>query len=439
MSDTQSKIDQILTYYENTGFPFVQVIFDSVTPVPQGISGILQITPGPAVTVDTIMNRSGFRISQPVLYRIMNIRPGDRYREAALKSASARLNAIPFLKQIRPLEVGFHQGSASVYVFPEKAGSNRFDGWVGLSPDLKSPGRLSFSGEVSLQLNNIISQGENWAMGWRRNQDGSQKLNLGAHLPYLAGLPVGADANFELFRQDTSYLNMSWDLGVPYHFGMGQLLNVFVRQRESTIIGTLNDIQKSINQPFTSLLSGISYQWDRRDNRINPYRGIYLKLEASTGRKSLPDTISMQQSEFMADISWFRPLAKNFTCLLRVQSGYLKSPATYLNEQYRLGGLSLLRGFDEDVFHTDAYAVTSFEFRYLLDRFSYLVVLADLGILRNQASLNPGILTPAGMGLGGQIRTAGGIFRIIFAIGKESSLPINIRNSKIHIGYVGVF
>lgn len=438
-SGLDSKIEEIIGIYENSGYPFVQVRMDSANIVPTGISGILRIIPGEMVIIDTIMNRTGFRISSPVFYRLMNIRPGDPYRESAVKEASVRLRLVPYLSQLRPLEVGFHTGKASVYVYPEKASANRFDGWVGLSPDLKSAGKLSFSGALSLKLNNILSQGESWQFDWRRNQDGSQKLDLTAHIPYLAGLPIGLDGKFELFRQDTSYLNLGWEVGIPYHFSPRHLLNVFIRHRESTVIDTFTDVQNSIRQPFISLLSGIAWEWNQLDNPINPYRGIDFRLEASTGRKSVPDSISMLQSELVANISWFQPLAKNLTCAFILQSGYRKSPETYENEQYRLGGLRLLRGFDEDAFHTDAYAVTSLELRYLLDRASHLIVLADLGFLRNPGNGDPGLNMPAGFGLGGQIRTQGGIFRIIFAVGKESGLPVNLKNSKIHLGYVGVF
>jgi hypothetical protein len=142
--EVDSKIDQILMFYENSGFPFVKVNFDSVQPVPLGIVGALCINSGGLVIIDTLMNRTGFRISPSVLNRIINIRPGDNYKELIIKEAPVRLNLIPYMKQIRPLEVGFHDGKASVYVYPEKSSANRFDGWVGLSPDLRFASKLAF-------------------------------------------------------------------------------------------------------------------------------------------------------------------------------------------------------------------------------------------------------------------------------------------------------
>lgn len=438
-SGLNARIEGIIGKFENSGFPFVQVRIDSAKIAPTGINGVLWINPGQRVSIDTIMNRTGFRISPTVLYRLINIRPGDLYREQSVREASSRLSQLAYMQQVRPPEVGFHDGKASVYLYPEKSGANRFDGWVGLSPNLKNAGQLAFSGTLALKLMNIVGQGEDWQLDWKRNQDGSQKLNLAAHLPYLVGLPVGFQGSFELYRQDTSYLNINWDAGIPYHFSPRHMLSIFIRHRESSILTQDNHAQANSSQPFTSLLSGISWNLNHLDNPVNPYKGLEIILEASAGKKSLPDSAATNQSEYAANISWYQPLAKNLTCAVLLQSGYKSSPEIYENELYRIGGLNRLRGFDEDVFRADAFGITSVELRYLLDKWSHLVVLADLGYLRTYENSLPVLKTPAGFGLGGQIRTGGGIFRIIFAIGKESGLPINLKNSKIHLGYVGVF
>ncbi|MDD4645181.1 MAG: BamA/TamA family outer membrane protein [Bacteroidales bacterium] len=437
-ADLNPTIERIIGFYENAGYPFVQVRLDSLNPKTQGLSGVLSINPGELVIFDTLLNRTGYRISAPVLYRLMNIRPGDPYSESALSEATARLVQTTFLKQKRPMEVGFHPGKASIYFYPEKAGANRFDGWIGLSPSSGEGGKLAFSGALTLNLSNMIGQGENWQFDWHRSQDASQKLNMAAELPYLAGLPFGVKGNFGLFRQDTSYLNLSWEAGIPYYFNPKHLLSILIRHKESSILSS-DDTPNSIIQPFSSMLSGVQWELSHLDNPVNPYRGFLLKAEATTGHKSIGDSISMQQSEFLADFSWFQPLAKNLTFDVILHGGYQKSPESYQNEQYRLGGINLLRGFDEDVFYADAYAVSSLELRYLLDQTSHLILLMDLGYLQTKENEVNTWKTPLGLGLGGQIRTAGGIFRIICAIGKEGDTPFNFRNTKIHLGYVGVF
>jgi hypothetical protein len=46
---------------------------------------------------------------------------------------------------------------------------------------------------------------------------------------------------------------------------------------------------------------------------------------------------------------------------------------------------------------------------------------------------------PMGIGAGISISTGAGLLNIIYAVGKSSDQPFNVRYSKIHIGYTGRF
>jgi outer membrane protein assembly factor BamA len=438
-SRLQSIIDPMIGFLENQGYPFAKVRIDSLSAYPLVVTGVLSIVPGEYITFDTIMNRTGFRISQLVLYRLINIRPGDPYQELALSEATYRIGLLPYIKQSRSLEVGFHSESASVYLYPQKSGANRFDGWLGLSPDLRLEGKLSFSGLFALNLTNLIAQGEEWQLGWRRSQDGSQKLNIAAQVPYLAGLPIGFGGKFELVRQDTSYLNLDWALSIPYQFNSRHRLNAFIRHKESSIFVPSTNLSGSVRQPFESFLSGIGWDLNKLDNPLNPYKGFEIRTEASIGSKNINSGLSLNQSEFSLNGSLFLPISKAVTFAAIFQSGFRKSEEVLENEQYRLGGLFNLRGFDEDAFYSNAYSIATVEFRYLLDATSHLLILSDFGLLQVLENRTMVTKKPLGIGIGGQIRTNGGIFRVIYALGKYDDLPFNLKNSKIHLGYVGVF
>jgi hypothetical protein len=43
------------------------------------------------------------------------------------------------------------------------------------------------------------------------------------------------------------------------------------------------------------------------------------------------------------------------------------------------------------------------------------------------------------MGLGLAVETKGGIFNISYAAGKRNDLRFNIREAKIHLGYLSIF
>jgi outer membrane protein assembly factor BamA len=298
---------------------------------------------------------------------------------------------------------------------------------------------MGISGSVQLALDNVLRQGENWSLDWKRNQDASQKIRLSGHFPYLVGLPVGLNGKFELIRQDTSYVNVDWELGLPFHFSPANHISLFLRKRESTVLAPGKDSDYGKRQPYSILLTGLSWNLNQIDSKINPYRGVYLNLEALTGRKQTSNNATYQQTDLQANISYFQPLIKNLTLELTVSSGIHVSDVMLENEGYRLGGVSRLRGFDEDQFMTDAFFIGSLELRYLLDRGSHLVILADQAILKLGEGESDMIIHPAGFGLGGQIKTGGGVFRLIFAVGKLNNQPVSLKNGKIHMGYIAVF
>jgi hemolysin activation/secretion protein len=106
---------------------------------------------------------------------------------------------------------------------------------------------------------------------------------------------------------------------------------------------------------------------------------------------------------------------------------------------FQIGGYKLLRGFDEESIYASQYAVTTAEYRYLIGRNSFLFTFVDFGWARNTASSANSSHTYFGTGLGMALETKAGIFNISYAVGKRNDLNFDLRQSKIHFGYVNFF
>ena len=111
----------------------------------------------------------------------------------------------------------------------------------------------------------------------------------------------------------------------------------------------------------------------------------------------------------------------------------------FRNELFQLGGYRLLRGFDEESQYLSQFAIATAEYRYLVGQNSFFYVLADGGWGRNNA-LNAGqSYTYFGTGLGLAFETKAGIFNLAWAVGKRNDAAFNLRQSKIHFGFVNYF
>ena len=122
-----------------------------------------------------------------------------------------------------------------------------------------------------------------------------------------------------------------------------------------------------------------------------------------------------------------------------INAGMFQSGNIFRNELFQLGGYKLLRGFDEESQYLSAYAIATVEFRYLVGQNSYFYALADGGWGRNSSTNVRSNYTYFGTGLGLAFETKAGIFNLAWAVGKRNDTELNLRQSKIHFGFINYF
>ena len=97
----------------------------------------------------------------------------------------------------------------------------------------------------------------------------------------------------------------------------------------------------------------------------------------------------------------------------------------------------MLRGFDEESQFVSQYVLPTVEYRYLIGLNSYFLSFVDGGWAKHP--LEGKNHTYIGTGAGLSFETKAGIFNIVWAIGKRDDSPMNLRQSKIHLGFVNYF
>jgi hemolysin activation/secretion protein len=98
-----------------------------------------------------------------------------------------------------------------------------------------------------------------------------------------------------------------------------------------------------------------------------------------------------------------------------------------------------LRGFDEESQYLSQYAVATLEYRYLIGLNSFFFGFVDGGWGRNNSQSSNYTHTYIGTGLGLALETKAGVFNLAWAVGKRDDTPFNLRQSKIHFGFVNYF
>ena len=120
--------------------------------------------------------------------------------------------------------------------------------------------------------------------------------------------------------------------------------------------------------------------------------------------------------------------------------GIFSTKPVFANEQYRLGGNKLLRGFDEESLQATRFVVATAEWRLLIGQNSFLAAFADWAYLENLTDQTRTFLRPLGFGAGLNFETRAGIFGINVAVGRrDPGQAISFRAAKFHLGYVSLF
>jgi outer membrane translocation and assembly module TamA len=110
----------------------------------------------------------------------------------------------------------------------------------------------------------------------------------------------------------------------------------------------------------------------------------------------------------------------------------------YQNEMFRLGGLTTIRGFNDESIYASQYAIGSVEYRYLYEKNANLRLFTDIGMIKNQG-IEDAFQLYIGFGVGASVETKAGIFNIDYAMGKQEDLILQLSDAKVHIGYVNNF
>jgi hemolysin activation/secretion protein len=293
---------------------------------------------------------------------------------------------------------------------------------------------------LALDLNNVFKQGEWIRFSWNRFQIQSQKLDLNIGFPFIFKLPIGIEGSINLFKQDSTYLDVQFEGGLLFNFATNSRATFSIASRESntnaTNLSNFSDIS-IINYSIRIDYTGFDYIF-------NPRKGFGGFVKLSIGNVDVPETTEEQpipnqiQYQGVADVKYFVPIFKKQTLAFMFKGGTIVNDVIYENIMFRLGGLNSIRGFNEASIFANQYAIFSFEYRFLYEKNANLRVFFDGAYVENINLANP-VNYPIGFGIGASIETKAGIFKIDYAMGKFGNEPITISNAKVHFGYLNTF
>jgi hemolysin activation/secretion protein len=442
-------VEGLLKMGENNGYPFAELSLDSILIEEEGISARLNLNRNTFFVIDSLVLKGDNEANRTYIENHLGLKMGMAYDQSLLNKIPTRLKELPFVSVIKPYEIGMRPGKADVYLYLENKKASNFDGVLGVLPDSETD-EIIITGDIRLNLLNSFKRGEKINLQWQRLQTRTQQLDLNFEYPFLFNTPLGVQFQFNLYRQDTLFSQVNSMAGVQYYFLGANSAEIYYENNQANVLSTsIQSLDRYVDSRTN--LFGIGLNTSDLDYRFNPRRGYFIEARAAAGQKEILRNQQIDDSEYegidlKSDIyngrfhgGLYIPFGKRSTILVRMRSATLLNDNLFRNELYRIGGLKTLRGFNEQAIFASSYAIGTIEYRFILEENSNIFAFFDQGWYEDRVRADAIRDTPFGFGAGISFETGAGIFSLTYALGKQFDNEIQVRDGKIHFGFISFF
>lgn len=454
-------IPQLLMRAADIGYPLARTHIQ-ILQLNAGFAAVqLKIESGSFIRMGELLLPDNAGITAGFLSRYLGVLPGTPYQHSKIIAIPDQILALGFLSLQQTPEITFTEQTCFLSLQPQATSQrNSFDFMIGVLPQANN-GNLLLTTSLRGALNNTLGRGESIRFNFERLRPQTQTLELSFNYPYLLHLPLATHLQFDLYKRDTSFLDVFGELGFQYLIKGNNYIEVFWNQHRSSLIqvpekGSFRENILPGQLDLTRNAFGIGLFLQQLDYPFNPRKGYSLHAKGSAGNRNilpnervkeagyqqLYENITLKSFQVALDVqlSVYWPLFGQSTLKTAAQTQWLfNSAGVFRNEQFRLGGSQNLRGFDEEFWLATRYFLFTLEYRLLLDRNAYLAAFGDWARITDDSPAGYRVYEPLGLGAGFHFSTKAGQFQLSLAYGKTQQEPWDLSNPKVHFGYVSLF
>ncbi|WP_053977020.1 POTRA domain-containing protein [Mangrovimonas xylaniphaga] len=434
IAELEDTLESLNTEITNTGDPFSSLELTDLKKINDyTLSAKLKITSNKIRTIDGIVIKGYEKFPRSYVKHFLKIKTSQTFNLSKIKEQTNLLNDLQFANQIKDPEVLFTKDSTTLYLYIEKTKANSFDGFLGFGTNTETQ-NLECDGYLNLALINNLNYGESLNLLYKSDENDQRTFNLDVSLPYLFKTPIGIDANLNIFRRDSSFVNITQSANLFYQLNSRNKLSVGIHGINSN---NLLDNSTSTITDYKSTFYKINYSFIKPQYYDNLFPTNFL-FDFSTGfGKRSSEFKTERQTQFQVNSYKIFNLNDRNSLFTRLNGAYLNSDQYLENELYRFGGINSIRGFEENSILANLYAVLNTEYRYRLSNNLYVHSVLDASYFENQLNNTKEKLFGIGFGFG--LLTNTGLFKLNYSNGKTENQSFKFSDSKIHISISSTF
>ena len=375
-SNLENILEEFKKHLTKKGKAFSSIKLSEIQLTENKVIANLRIQESKERIVNQIIIKDYKDFPKSYLQHYLKIKTGNLFNKEQINEATESINNLNFAKTTKTPEALFKKDSTILYLYIEKVNKNSIDGLLNFSTNPVSK-NLSITGNLNLELVNILNTGEELKFSWNANGNESQNINLSAKIPFLFSSPISNLSLFEIHKQDSTFLNSKFRTNFSYNLNSKSEIGINYQTETST-----NNLQTNITtiEDFSSSFIGLNYNY-KKPKQHNLFKTKFLfNIGYQTGRRTIENNNTNQHRVNFETYYLFDINSKN-SIFIKNQSNFLFSKNYLTNELFRIGGPNSIRGLNPQSIFTSKYSFFNLEYRIQTNLESYLYSITDFGVI----------------------------------------------------------
>ncbi len=439
-----------LKFCHNRGYPLAQIrqkdfqIREATDRLALELT--LEITTGPRVVLQDLVFEGKTEAESHYLQRLIGFKKGELYQPKRLQTYRLRLQRLPFVEQVGPLDLARDStGQFFLITTLKEKPATAFDGILGYVPPRQGEDASGYLvGNVTIGIRNLLGPGRELYLFWRKPDPLSENFRLDYRESFLLGLPLHLIGGLNRQVRDTTYIEWQYHARAEVPLTEDTRLQVQMTRRAvfpDTLASRLRRLPRT-----ESVRTTVSLLVDRRNSFNNPTRGFLLELGFSLENQrnlgplyllkedSLPGRIQLQRLEGRAGV--YLPIRQRHVISNVLHMKWVASSGKrlYQPDLFYFGGSTSLRGYREDQFLAGKLVWLNTEYRVITGSTSRLFVFVDNGAFEETPGSNLWRFL-LGYGLGARFKSPLGTMQVEMALARGEPF----REAKIHFRLINEF
>lgn len=431
----KDEMEQRLFELTRQGFPFSEATIKDFKAdhLKCQVDVTVDINPGEKAKALDIFFTGNETNSSDYLRKISRFRSGQIITPDYQQFLRANLLSSGLFNEVSGGEVFLREGEPVIVFNVQERSLNQFNGLLGYVPDAAGSGQIV--GDVELSLWNVITEGNGFDLRYQRLRPETSQLNVGISQDWIETIPVGLSAGFQLYQNDTTYQTRDFDLEGYYRINPVIKLIGGIGFQSAT---SGNDGQGLVEPDGEKRTARLGFEYSNLNRFDVPTAGSSVRLTFEIANKDIAadSAVAFTQNILELSLQNYIPVFERSVIASSLNGFLLESDRITVNDLIRFGGANSFRGYAEEQFRAGQLFWGDLEYRFLLDRSSYIFAFTAAGRYHRPRLLTENnndfriTKTLYSTGFGLSYQTQIGRLKFTYAVSPEES----IANGKVHFG-----